>query len=216
VQRRLRSPTVLELDHVVYATADLDGAAEAWRQRYGLASVVGGRHERWGTENRIVPLGSGYLELLSVFDPAVASGDRFASSIAERAAEGGGWVTPVLRTDDLDGVAARLGLEVVEGSRRRPDGEVLRWRSVGVSDHRREPSWPFFIEWDVPPELHPSASRAGYGKPATGISKVDVSGDPAELEAWLGELPPELSIVDGSPAVLSVTVSTRDGDLRIE
>lgn len=207
---------VLELDHVVWATADLAGTADAWRREYGLDSIDGGRHERWGTENRIVPLGSSYVELLAVFDPTLAAGDRFATSVADRAGAGGGWLVPVLATDDLDGVAARLGLEVVEGSRRRPDGVVLRWRSAGVSEPRRERSWPFFISWDVPPDVHPSATRAGHGTRATGISNVEVSGEPADLEAWLGEVPPQLSIVDGSPAVLSVTVSTLDGDLRIE
>jgi hypothetical protein len=207
---------MLALDHVVYVVADLDEAAEAWRRGYGLDSIDGGRHERWGTENRIVPLGSAYVELLAVFDPALASGDRFATSVADRARTGGGWLVPVLAIDDLDRVAARLGLEVVEGSRRRPDGEVLRWRSAGVSDPRREPSWPFFISWDVPPDVHPSATRAGHGTRATGISTVEVSGERPALEAWIGEVPPQLSIVDGPPALLSVTVSTLESDLRIE
>ena len=199
---------MLELDHVVYATADLDETADAWRRDHGLDSVAGGRHERWGTENRIVPLGSAYLELISVFDPALAAGDRVASSIVRRAADGGGWLTPVLRTDDLDGVATRLGLDVAEGSRRRPDGEVLRWRSAGVSDPRRDPSWPFFIAWDVPAKLHPSAMRVGHGTRATGISGVEVSGDRAALEAWVGGSVGELSIVEGPSAVRTVTVST--------
>ena len=207
---------MLELDHVVYATADLNGTALAWRQRYGLDSVVGGRHERWGTENRVVPLGQTYLELLSVFDPALAAADRFATSVADRADAGGGWLNPVLVTDDLDGVAARLALGVIEGSRRRPDGEVLRWRSAGVSDPRRKPSWPFFIAWDVPPDRHPSTMREGHGTRATGISNVEVAGERSEIEAWIGEVPPQLSIVDGSPGVRSVTVSTLDGDVRIE
>ena len=207
---------MLALDHVVYATADLEETAEEWRRRYGLDSVAGGRHERWGTENRVVPIGSAYLELLSVFDPALAAEDRFATTIADVASSGGGWVTPVLATDDIDAVAGRLGLDVVAGSRRRPDGEVLRWRSVGVSDPRREPSWPFFIGWDVPPELHPSASRAGHGIRATGIASVELSGDRGAIEAWIGEAPPEISIVDGRPDVVAVTVSTADGELRID
>ena len=207
---------MLELDHVVYATADLDATADAWRRTYGLRSIDGGRHERWGTENRIVPLGSTYLELLAVFDPALAGEDRFATSVAERAEAGGGWLTPVLRTDDLEKIAARLGLEIVEGSRRRPDGELLRWRSAGVSDARRERSWPFFIAWDVPPELHPSATRAGHGTRATGISSVEVSGARAQLEAWIGEALPELTVVEGPPSIRRVTIATVDGEIAID
>ena len=45
------------IDHVIYAVDDLDTAGAALFDREGLASVPGGRHEGWGTANRIVPLG---------------------------------------------------------------------------------------------------------------------------------------------------------------
>jgi hypothetical protein len=48
---------MLQLDHVIFAADDLDAEAERWRRDYGLDSLEGGRHARWGTENRIVPLG---------------------------------------------------------------------------------------------------------------------------------------------------------------
>jgi hypothetical protein len=51
---------VLRIDHVVYAVPDLDEAAVRLREAFGLDSV-GGRHERWGTANRIVPMGDQYL-----------------------------------------------------------------------------------------------------------------------------------------------------------
>ncbi len=48
---------MLRLDHVVFAVPDLDEAAVRFRGEFGLDSTEGGRHERWGTANRIVPLG---------------------------------------------------------------------------------------------------------------------------------------------------------------
>jgi glyoxalase-like protein len=38
---------MLELDHVVIAAADLEAAAVVLKERYGLHSVVGGRHPDW-------------------------------------------------------------------------------------------------------------------------------------------------------------------------
>ena len=58
----------MELDHVLIACTDLEAAAREVEARIGLASVEGGRHRDWGTANRIVPLGSSYLELVAVVD----------------------------------------------------------------------------------------------------------------------------------------------------
>ncbi|MGZ8620620.1 MAG: VOC family protein, partial [Actinomycetota bacterium] len=60
------------IDHVVYAVRDLEVAARRCLEEHGLVSIPGGRHPRWGTANRIVPLGQTYLELLAVEDPSVA------------------------------------------------------------------------------------------------------------------------------------------------
>ena len=89
---------------------------------------------------------------------------------------GGGWFTIAAVAEDLDAVAARLGLEIGSGSRTRPDGEILRWRSAGLDDPRREPWMPFFLAWDVPEELHPGRARAGHGVRAEGIAWVEDGG----------------------------------------
>ena len=71
----------VELDHVLIAVTELESAGEAFEERFGLASVEGGRHPAWGTANRIVPLGSSYLELVGVVDKAVAA-ERSAPAIS--------------------------------------------------------------------------------------------------------------------------------------
>lgn len=53
---------MLVIDHVVLGVQDLDVAGERLLSNHGLASVPGGRHSRWGTGNRIVPLGADHLE----------------------------------------------------------------------------------------------------------------------------------------------------------
>src|SRR5262245_13448232 len=70
-------PSQMELDHVLIAVTDLEEAARGFESRYGLASVDGGRHRDFGTANRIIPLGSTYLELVAVVDPGAAAGSSF-------------------------------------------------------------------------------------------------------------------------------------------
>src|SRR5215207_9916929 len=84
---------MLRLDHVVYAVPDLDDAAVRVREKFGLDSTEGGRHERWGTANRIVPLGDQYLELVAAVDEPMAVETAFGRGVLERAAGGGGWFT---------------------------------------------------------------------------------------------------------------------------
>jgi len=107
---------VLRLDHVVYAVHDLDQAAVRFREEFGLESTEGGRHERWGTANRIVPLGDQYLELVAAVDDHVAAETAFGRGVLEHAAGGGGWFTIAVVTDELEAVASRLELAATTGS----------------------------------------------------------------------------------------------------
>jgi hypothetical protein len=207
---------VLRLDHVVYAVPDLDEAAVRFREEFGLDSTDGGRHERWGTANRIVPLGDEYLELVAGVDEPTAAESAFGGGVLESAAGGGGWFTMAAVADDLDAVASRLGLGVGSGSRMRPDGQTVRWRMAGLDDPRREPWMPFFLAWHVTDELYPGRDRAGHRVRATGIAWVEVGGDAERLRTWLAgdELP--IRVTDGEPCIHRVAISTAEGELVIE
>jgi catechol 2,3-dioxygenase-like lactoylglutathione lyase family enzyme len=207
---------VLRLDHVVYAVPDLDEAAVRFRREFGLDSTEGGRHQRWGTANRIVPLGDQYVELVAAVDEPMAAETAFGWGVLERAASGGGWFTIAAVADDLDAVATRLGLEVGSGSRAGPDGETVRWRMAGLDDPRRETWMPFFLTWDVSDALHPGRARAGHAVRATGLGRVEVGGDAERLRTWLGgdELP--IRVTDDEPGIHRVAISTTDGELVIE
>ena len=173
------------IDHVVYAVRDLDGAARRCLDEHGLASIDGGRHPRWGTANRVVPLGDTYLELLAVEDPSVAP--DLARSLLDATADGDRWYSICVADDDVEATAARLGIEVRPGARTRPDGAEVRWRGAGFDDPAR-PLWlPFFIAWDMPDELLPGRAEAPpHPCGAAGIEGVEVGGDPDTLRAWLG------------------------------
>jgi Glyoxalase-like domain len=187
----------MELDHVLIAVDDLDAAAGEVEQRYGLASVEGGRHRGLGTANRIVPLGETYLELVAVVDESEAAGSVFGRWVA------GGAVPRLLgwcvRTDELDQVAGRLELTVAEGARARPDGAVVHWRMAGLEQASREPSLPFFIEWGSGTPYPGDAPG-----PTTTIEELRIDGDPDRVEHWLGGADLPVAVGAGAPAIRSV------------
>jgi hypothetical protein len=143
------------IDHAVFAVRDLDTAAARWDRDHGLASAAGGRHPRWGTANRIVPLGPDYLELISVVEPEVAADTVLGRALLRLTADGDRWFSLCLSDDDIEATAARLRLSVEAGTRTTPEGTELRWRGAGIDAEERELWLPFFIAWDVPPGLHP-------------------------------------------------------------
>lgn len=203
---------MLRIDHVVYATGDLDRSAERFRRDLGLDSTPGGRHPAWGTANRIVPLGEGYLELVAIVEPATAERSTFGRLVAERAE---GWAAICVATNDLDATASRLGLEVSDGRRDRPDGTAIRWRSAGVEDPRREPWMPFFIEWAIPSDLHPGRARAGHGVRPSGIAWVEVGGDASRLRDWLGDEELPIRVVDAVAGIRAAAIATAEGEIEI-
>jgi Glyoxalase-like domain len=174
--------------------------------------VEGGRHPGWGTANRIVPLGTSYLELIAVVDQAAAAhssvGRWVAGGASPRLGRPLGWA---VRTGELDTIARRLGLTVSGGSRVTPIGEVLRWRSAGIEQAAAESSLPFFIEWAAGTPLPGTTAVAHPAAPAR-ISKLLLEGDPDRLAAWLGDHALPIVVRAGSPAVAAIVLLTATGD----
>jgi catechol 2,3-dioxygenase-like lactoylglutathione lyase family enzyme len=190
----------IRIDHVIYATRDLDAAA-AWVERtLGLTPLPGGRHEGHGTHNRLVPLGGGYLELLAVADPEEAAGSMLGRALDAHLAENGDslfrWC---LAVDDIDAIAERLDTSVDAIAR-----HGMTARLTGLAEAFRDPSLPFFIERD------PGIPDPGASGDAGGITWVEVSGDPERLEAWLGDATLPLRVVPGPPRLQALGVGERE------
>jgi Glyoxalase-like domain len=143
----------LGIDHLVIAVADPDEAATQLERALGLAATGGGRHDAIGTFNRLVWLGDSYIELIGVFDRALAEHSWIGEPALEALDVGGGFVTWAIATNDLEADVARLrqtGSELGEpiaGERRRADAAIVRWR---LSKPRRLGSAdpPFLLEHD--------------------------------------------------------------------
>jgi hypothetical protein len=172
----------MRLDHLVVAVADLDAAGAALRERTGLAAVPGGEHPAWGTRNAIVPLGSAYLELVAVADPARARESAFGRAVAD----GRGLVGFAVEPEDLDAATARAGVDQMRGARERPDGTMLSWSMAGAEEAIPR-GLPFFLRWDAA-ESNPARVAAPHaeGVEPVGIAWLSWPTDPSALSAWLG------------------------------
>jgi len=192
----LDPPTVV--DHVLLPVADLEEGARTLRERHGLQAIPGGRHPKLGTANMIVPLGRQYLELIAIADPLEAAASRLGKRLTQALDEGRTFVDWALRTRSIDALRVKLLSAdwdlppVWEGSRRRPDGQILQWRTQDVEAGKARIELPFVIEWDVPDGLHPGEAAARHPNGATGLRRVVVGArDPIgvrkSLELLLGD-----------------------------
>lgn len=203
----------LVIDHLIVCVGDLDEAARDFKDRLGLDSVEGGRHPGHGTANRIIPLGGCYVELLAVVDPSEAKDSPFGNWANQRTKTAAGVDAVCIRTDDLDAVCARLGLQPTAMSRRRPDGTELKWSTAGV-DLAIEESLPFFIEWHVSEDRMPGRSHVVHDREVNGVEEIVLSGDVARLAKWTEDVP-ELRIVEGPSSIVSVSLATSEGPLNL-
>jgi hypothetical protein len=189
----------VRIDHVIYATTDLDAASSYIEGQVGVEAVQGGRHEGLGTKNRIVPLGGGYIELLAVDDPDEAARSTFGAALTARIAGEGdglfGWATAV---EDLEDTAERLGTAITTIRR-----EGLSARLTGLAEAMREPYLPFFVQRD------PGVPDPGAGGDAGGITWIEVGGNAARLKQWLGDGELPVQTVDPRPRVHAVGIGDR-------
>ena len=204
---------MIRLDHVILGVQDLDLAADRLRERYGLDSLEGGRHPGWGTANRIVPMGSNYIELLGAVDREEASHSFLGRRLLEQTQAGDRLIGWCVAPDSLEAAASRLGLAVSAGRRERPDGIVLSWQSAGLEAAMTQEFLPFFISWTVPRELHPGLAPARHRIRPLGLAWVELSGDPDRLAEWLGGEEAPVRWTQGPAGVHAAGIATEQGDI---
>jgi hypothetical protein len=167
----------MRFDHVIITTPDLDRTAQRWMQR-GFDVLPGGRHDGTGTANRIIPLGAGYVELLTVVDREEAAATRF-----------GGWALATLGDDErlmgwalsvdaVEPIAERLGTgtDVIARS-------GLRALTAGLAEAAARPERPFFIARQAgTPD--PGSVAAGHRVPVDGLATLVLGGTRTDIEGW--------------------------------
>jgi Glyoxalase-like domain len=203
----------LLFDHLIVPARDLDGLAQSMLEEHGLASVPGGRHPGHGTANRIIPLGEDYIELMGVVNRGEAAASPMGRWVSDELDRGRTLLGLSLRVPDADAEARRLNVGVRVLTRARPDGHMLRCRLAGLECSMGSERLPFFIQWEVRPSLHPGRESVKHRSSPRGISWVEIGGDPARLDLWLGPHDLDIRFVEGDPGIRAAGIATRAGEI---
>lgn len=155
------------LDHILLGCSDLDRGIAFVQEHLGVRAAFGGVHPGRGTRNALVSLAEPtrdeinprrYLEIIAPDPQQTGVPDSYG---LQKLTEPGivGWAAHL---GDLETFAAKLRSAGIafegpaSGSRQRPDGRVLRWKTLNLKD-TASGLLPFFIEWSAD-SPHPSVA----------------------------------------------------------
>jgi hypothetical protein len=203
------------VDHLVYASPDLQAAIDGFERLTGVRATPGGQHPGRGTRNALVALGgTSYLEIIGPDpeQPTPANARPFGIDGLRTPRI----VTWAAKASDLEAIASsaaakgiRLG-PLADGKRQRPDGVVLTWRYTDPRTVVADGIVPFFIDWGKTP--HPSQSAAG------GVRLVALRAehpDAARVQEMLRNLGLDLPVRQGPQPALSATLETPKGRVEL-
>ncbi len=206
------------LDHIILGCNDLDRGIQLVEENTGVRAAIGGVHPGRGTRNALLSLGERrYLEIMAP-DPQQVSVEPFA---AKQLALLKSLTSPRViawaqHVADMDALAKKLHDAGIPfqgpwpGSRKRPDGRVLQWKTLNLADDRSG-LLPFFIEWSAD-SIHPS-------KDAPAGCRLEyfeiLSADPEELSMTIKRIGLDLPVQRSDKARLRALISGPKGDLGL-
>ena len=203
------------IDHLVYATPDLDLGIATIERLLGVRATAGGRHPGAGTRNALVALGPGtYLEIVGPDrtqpQPEQPRLFRIDEIDAPRLVT---WAAKVDSIDQISRKARRLGVGlggIVAGSRRRDDGVLLAWRYTNPRTVVADGIIPFLIDWGTTP--HPSESAV---RGASLITLRVEHPQPEPIRDIARRLGLSLQIDRGSQPALVATIASLRGEVEL-
>jgi hypothetical protein len=203
------------IDHLVYATPDLQAGVQRVEKLLGVRAAAGGQHPGRGTRNALVSLGPGrYLEIIGPDPeqpkPALPRPFGIDDLKVPRLAT---WAAKGSDLERLASEARRGGVkigEVIPGSRRRADGVLLAWRYTDPRVVVADGVVPFFIDWGTTP--HPADTATA------GVSLIALRAehpDPELVQQMLRGVGLNLQIARGPRAALIATLSSPRGRIEL-
>jgi catechol 2,3-dioxygenase-like lactoylglutathione lyase family enzyme len=204
------------IDHLIYATPDLDAAVEWVTAALGVRPMPGGRHPGLGTCNALLDLGGGaYLELMGIDSEAetVVEGPRPFGLDRIAGPRLAAWAAKADGIDQCVARARRFGYDpgpVQSMARRRPDGTELHWRLTSPGSHAVE-VLPFLIEW-APDAPHPSTTSASGCRL---VSFIGAHPEPDAVAPMLRALGVELVVEPDSSAALRAVIEGPGGTVTL-
>jgi hypothetical protein len=211
------TPAVEAVDHLLLGVGDLDAGIAWFEKATGVKAVVGGTHPGMGTRNALASLGGKrYLEIIAP-DPAQTA---FNFRIDVRKLSEPRLVNWAAGTTNIEAVAKKAGWTGYKlfgpqpGSRSRPDGKTLRWKTLGVMHDLGADGIdpiPFFIEWAAD-SVHPSEdSPKGCELVSFEIEHPNAVG----VKKTLAALGIEADVKAGESARLTATISSPKGKVTL-
>tara|TARA_B100001123_G_scaffold398916_1_gene483397 strand:+ start:6125 stop:6856 length:732 start_codon:yes stop_codon:yes gene_type:complete len=148
-----------DVDHIIWAVSDLDEGIAYLQKKTSIRSIIGGVHPGRGTRNALISLGKhSYLEIISI-DPRQPNIKSRFTEIIKNLTEPQviGWAAKTLDIAAVEKSIRAANIEMTGpelGSRKKPDGRMLSWKTINVMGHDSI-IVPFIIEWDKK-STHPS------------------------------------------------------------
>jgi Glyoxalase-like domain len=212
--QRTQDASGFVIDHVIVAIDSLERGIALLRDATGLTPVFGGAHPGRGTQNALLSLGSGsYLELLAP-NPADEQGQRMVAMFAAaRRLTPSGWALTARDADSVRALAITRGLPagvVAAGSRGRPDGSTLRWRTLNPWGWNNA-LLPFFIEWHAT-SPHPSA-ESPRGCTLASVTLHSTSAD--SLRQLFQRMNVQATVLPAERDAMSLTLDCPKGPVRL-
>jgi hypothetical protein len=146
----------LQLDHVVYYIERTPEEAVKQMAEMGLHAVTGGRHINWGTYNALCYFDLSYIEFLGIENLETATHaveNPLIEQLLYDRDNGEGFVQICLRTNNITYLSEHFvqkGMKpkLLDGSRTRADGSVIRWKMLFLESDFTNLPFPFFIQWE--------------------------------------------------------------------
>jgi hypothetical protein len=201
------------LDHILLGCNDLDRGIELLEQNVGVRPAIGGVHPGRGTRNALLSLGERrYLEIIAP-DPKQSEIVQYPQLRSMTEPRLIGWA---VHPPDINAIARQLRENKIvftgpdDGSRKRPDGRVLTWKTINLADDRHG-LLPFFIEWSAG-SVHPSKDAPAH---CTLEYFQIMTADPDELSTTFKHMGLDLAVQRSDKARLHAFISGPKGDLRL-
>jgi catechol 2,3-dioxygenase-like lactoylglutathione lyase family enzyme len=201
------------LDHILLGCSNLDTGIDFVEKHTGVRAAFGGVHPGRGTRNALLSLGEKhYLEIIAP-DPQQSGAPDHYGLLKLTEPRLVGWAA---HPGDLNQFAARLRDAGIAfdgpnpGSRKRPDGRLLQWKTLNLKDDHAA-LLPFFIEWSAD-TVHPSADAPAGCR----IVRFEIETPESEhLSKTVAILGLDVKIVKAKYAHLRATIAGPRGELAL-
>ena len=202
------------LDHLLLGIADLNSGIAWLEERTGVKAILGGSHPGAGTRNALASLGNQqYIEIISI-DPAQQQVGIMAGLVKNLAAPR--LIMWAAATTDIAAISkkAQVAGYNIEGpnagSRVKPDGGALNWKTLNIVNDFGC-LIPFFIEWGAG-IVHPSDDCPK----GCALQVLEMEHpEPDSAQKMLRELGVEASVKRGGKPLLRAVLKTPNGIVEL-